>query len=922
MGKCPSCGFNGGVGKFCGKCGARLPKAEKKAEPASLPPNEGPPEKSEKPIAREASKTPAPNAAEIEELSAKVKKNPGSIQNYLKLAEALLNGGKGERAFSTFRAAKAMAPEDPRIHKLGAKVMEALGRQEEAVKEWRLALKYDPEDLTSALQMARLLHETGRRQKALDILQKLKSKAPEHPEILLKIAEIKLSLGDSSSLQEDLSLFRKLAGETRDMFVYLGKTMLMQSFYDGAIAHYREGLTRFPSDPELLLGMGKALLGGGDRKSAILQFERACQFAPEQTEILLEMGRLYGDMALDDKAEEVFDKIRNQKIRQGEIFLEIAKFYKNKNHPEKALKELERGRKLSPHHPEIVKILGEILELKRDPARALAEYESFLDGMPATPWALQGIIRTASALGDFKKVAKAQKAFIQAGSQTPDSWCDLGETLIRLKQFDEATKAYEQAAKLDPTSVRAYQAPELIKIEKARSQGEKLVTEAKDAISKKFWLTAVEKLEKALDLVPRETAWLRLLAEVNLKIGAITRAADRLSKVRASLTEDFWVGLQLARVYEFEEKYQLAIELLSGILKDHPEELNGHLMLLRLKKSQIQGERFERDMLTSMVRNYQADLARLPKSNPLPLFIDGLIHYIFGLGTRFQIEALKRAEELFEETLYRFNDFQWAHRGLSLIYRTRGDHKKAAHHLQEVVKLSSDPGALFSLARLSENFQNFSEARKYYVSLRNLIPDHGHYRKKAIEMASKEIEVGKKDELTDLIATLQEQLRADPNQAWTLYDLAWAQTIMSRKSPQRDEWMKRALLTWNKTTGMASEPPWVRWGHMEAQAEFLKGADRLRALNQNLRICERLVRDHPEMAPSHAFLGICYLGFEDLTQTDRAAKHLETAVFLDPSSAETLLVLAKTYRTLGKTSRVDVMKQSMILLEPELAMKM
>ena len=76
------------------------------------------------------------------------------------------------------------------------------------------------------------------------------------------------------------------------------------------------------------------------------------------------------------------------------------------------------------------------------------------------------------------------------------------------------------------------------------------------------------------------------------------------------------------------------------------------------------------------------------------------------------------------------------------------------------------------------------------------------------------------------------------------------------------------------------------------------------------------------MAAAHAAVARCYLGFEDLAQTDRAAKHLETAVFLEPHTAEQLLLLAKTYRELGRAGRVDAVRQTVILLEPELSLKM
>ncbi|HOY66517.1 MAG TPA: tetratricopeptide repeat protein [Candidatus Ozemobacteraceae bacterium] len=911
---CPNCSQqNEPNRRYCGSCGARMESVIPPASPSAARAGGA---------GRADADRSAPTPAELEALTAEVKRSPTSPDAYLRLGMAQLTAGKAERAFSTYRAGKAIAPDEIRIHRLGAKVFEALGRSDEALAALDAVIRLSRSgDIEATLHAARLLHDSGRRQKALERLQTLREAAPRRPEILLRLAEIELSLGDAISAQNDLSAYRKQAGESREMFLLLGRAMMAQAFHDGAVRHYREALALYPEDFELRLGLGRAYLGTGERGQALLEFERALSAAPSNVEILLEMGRLYGDMGMTDKSEEMFERIRKQPARDGDVFLAMATHYRSRRQMAQARADLERARACSPHHPDVIRTLCEILESENDQGRALAEYEQFLEGLPGTSWALQGVIRCARAQGEFARVAKAQKAVIEAGQATPDAWCDLGETLIRLGRFPEAEKAFETAARLDPTCVRAYQAPELIRIEKARSDGEKLVQQAREAVQKKFLLTAVERIERALELVPRETSWMRLLAEVCLRIGSFGRAADLLSKVRAAEPRDAWVSRQLARVYENEEKQTLAIELLNSALKDQPADVEAQITVLRLKRGQIKGDRFERDMLVSTLRSLQAELAPLGKASPVPAIVEGFAYYIFGYGTKSQDESLSRAAELFEEALYRDADNAWGHRGLSLVFRARGDVKKAAHHLQELVRQSSDPTLLHSLARLHENFQFYTEAGRCYASLKSLFPDNGLYRRRIIEMLAHQSESGGKNLLMEFLATAQESVKASQIDVWAAFDLATAQTIVTRRSPQRDEWSRRALLSWNKAASMTDAPPWSRWGLMEAQLEFLKGADRLKALNQNLKACEKIAREHPDMAAAHAAVARCYLGFEDLAQTDRAAKHLETAVFLEPHSAEQLLLLAKTYRELGRSARVDAVRQAVILSEPELSLK-
>ncbi len=923
MAQCRSCGSKDARGIFCGVCGARLEPASAAATPKSSPsPVPAPKISVSPPPAADPPVTSTREASRLDQLTAELKANPGSPAAYLNLGEALFHVGKFDRAYSTFRAARAIAPEDPAILRMGARILDALGRRDEAIDLWDRCLKLSETDIEAGLQVARLLYESGRRREALARLQSWRRQSEQRPELLLRVAEIQLAVGNPADALEDISQYRKLAGNSREAYLLQGRAMMAQNFADGAIGLYKEALTALPDDPDLRWGLGKALLAANERGQAMLEFERASKSAPDRVEILFELGRLSGEAGMEDRAEEVFQRIREANVRSGEIFLDLGRYYLSRRRIDVALRELQRARELSPHHPEIIRTFAEALESKELWPKALSEYEAFLEGAPGTAWALQGLIRCAGKLEAHEVTAKAQKAFIDAGHASPDAWCDLGETLIRLARFPDAEKAFEAAARLDPTHVRAYQAPELIRIEKARAEGRKLVDQARDAIQKRFLLTAIERLERALALVPREHGWMRLLADVYLRIGDLGRGSKLLTQVRAVMPNDYQVGYQLARTYEFEDKSQLAQELLSSVLKDRPDEIDGHLMLLRLKRSQVQGDRFEKDMLASLLRTTRQDLAPVSKQAPVQQIVEGYVHYLFGMGTKMQTESLKQAEELFEEALYRNNESVPAHRGLCLIYRARGDWRKATLHMQELVKTSSDPSALYALARLHENFQHFEEARKCYTSLRSLFPENGLYRRMQILMAAREVEVGSKNPLMDFINSCQETLREDGNHSWVLYDLAWAQTLVARQSPQRDEWAKRALLSWNKAASHPDANEWARWGLGDASIEFSKGAVRQKHLVSHVKTCEKVCREHPDMAIAYAELGRCHLLFDDLAQTDKALTQLETSFFLDPQSMTTAMLLAKAYRALGKPARVDAIRQNVILSEPEIQSKL
>ena len=85
------------------------------------------------------------NALELE-----LKKNPANSTSYVNLADCQLALNQKQQAFSTYRAAKTICPDDPIIMRMGAKVFEAMGKREEAVDCLQKALETGSEKVFDA----------------------------------------------------------------------------------------------------------------------------------------------------------------------------------------------------------------------------------------------------------------------------------------------------------------------------------------------------------------------------------------------------------------------------------------------------------------------------------------------------------------------------------------------------------------------------------------------------------------------------------------------------------------------------------------------------------------------------------------------------------------------------------------------------
>ena len=852
-----------------------------------------------------------------------LKKNPSDAMNYVNLAEAQLALHHESQAFSTFRAAKVLCPDNPDVLRIGSKVLEALDRKEEAIECLQKAIAISSKlfcDTDSISHLAELLYNSGKKEEALAWLGKLAKNSSDNPEVLIRLAQIQLSLGNSEEAQRYLKVYRETSGATREMFLLMGQAMLARKFYDGAVKNYSDGIKSFPEDSDMHLGLGLAWIGMDEKGAALKELTEALSIKPNDINILIHLGKLQNDMGMTESADETFAKVESGKPENGECFLEIAKYFYKHDNQLRGYKYLEAARKLSPFHPEILKLLGQAdLDMKKyEPA--LEVFTSAAAVMPEAVWAHEGVIVAADHIGRYSAKAEAQKKLLTLKKPSAEDWCDYGETLIRLGQFDNSKEVFETAAKLDPTCLRAYQAPEIIKLEKLRLEGEKIAKQGMEAYEKRFYMTATERLTRALNMVPKQLEWSRCLAKISLKTGEIEKASQLLSTIRAADASDYDTNFQLAKTYEFLNNFQMATELLTALTRDYPLDLKAHLTLLRVKRSQIRGYISGTDMLDAIIRNLDSDFASFVRESPIPLIVKGYAYYLFSFRTSNQADGLAKAEACFKKAMNDFADHKEAIRGLALIERVRCNLDKAVEYTKTIVNLSNaGKEKQLELARLYENFRLFGEAAKTYAALREAFPENGYYRRKYVEMTAMLQQESGKNELTVLLSDAHKNIIAKGNSAWAVFETAIGQEMASRMGNLSSEWLKRSMLSWHKAETFIDNNPWILWEMIRCQLRNLNGTDKQRRANVLMKLMSKNLREMPDSAEAWAAMARCHLAFNDLTNLDKALHYLLKAWFIDSSSAEIGTMLAETAKGVGKSVMVDVVGYNVVLSEPELA---
>lgn len=900
MAICPKCLSNSVIGNYCGVCGARIGPCS--AESQSQSQNELEKEK------------PVITKNDLQLCQELIKQNPTSLKNYLNLIHTQIGMGRYEQAYSAFRAAKTLFADDCSLLKVGAKVLSLLGRAEEAAECLKLAIKQSGINENTVFELADLLIERGKKEEALEELKNLDKAHPKEPRVLIKLARLSLSLKNAEDSRKYLSEYRKTTGSTLEMYLLLGQTMLAESFYDGALKNFSEGKKAFPNNSQISLGLGKAYLGMNETKKALAEFKEALSKNPDNIECLIELAKLQNQMGCKE-AEQSLKQIEESKKSSGDNFFALGIYFIERSDFSKGIYYLQKGLELSPYSAEAQKTLAKAYIKLKKYSEAIKIYQTQIESSPESVWAHEGIISCAEQTQNLKLKADSQKKLLEITPEKAEKWCDYGETLVKLGELDNAKNAFEKAAKLDPTCVRAYGAPELIRNEKMLAEAEKLVSQAKEAIKKRFFLTAADRLKRALELVPDKLEWVKMLSDTACLTADTSRAASLLSYIHSAEPDNIEASLKLAKIYELEEKPNDAIKLLNEVIKQSSENISAQISLFKLKRAQLRPAQISRDFLEAVNKAIKLELTGLKPNSPVSQTVRGYAWYIYSFGSKYQKEGLAEAERLFSDVIARFGEFEPVLKGLCLTARAKSDIEKAAEYAKRFAEASGSPEGMFYLAKLYENFGQCQRAKECYEALSEKFNENAFYHRKKVEMLALSSIKNKQNTIANFMAEKNKQ--AQNGSKWALFELAAAKQTVAEQAPNDTEKAKKALLSWHKAA-LAHKSPWAQFEALKCRLKYAKQGEAKQIAETNLKKFEKILREMPDNHESFLAISRCCLAYGDLTNAGKALEYLKKAYYLAQNCSEIIALTAKTAEKLGKSLVVDAMTYNMLLLEPEL----
>ncbi len=197
------------------------------------------------------------------------------------LGYVLLGKGRLDEAIAEFREAIRLQPENGAAHHNLAGALHGEGRLDEAIAEFREAIRLQPDRATARHDLATALRQEGRLDEAIAEYREVIRLQPENGAARDNLAS---ALRQEGRLDEAIAEYRRAIrlepGQAR-AHIDLGNLLRDKGRFDEAIVEHREAIRLQPDLAVAHNALGWALQGEGRLDEAIAEFREAIRLQPD-----------------------------------------------------------------------------------------------------------------------------------------------------------------------------------------------------------------------------------------------------------------------------------------------------------------------------------------------------------------------------------------------------------------------------------------------------------------------------------------------------------------------------------------------------------------------------------------------------------------------------------------------------------------
>ncbi len=293
-----------------------------------------------------------------------IAKNPACWMAHINLGTTLDRKGQTDEAIRQYREAIRLRPDDAEAYYNLGIVLAEKGQTEGAIRQYQKAIRLRPDDAGAHYNLGIVLAGKGQTDGAIRQYQEA---------IRLKLDDAKahnnlgIVLAEKGQIDDAISQFReaiRFKPDYAEAHNNLDNALGMKGQIDDAISQFREVLRLKPDDAEARNNLGDALFKKGQTDEAICQYQEAIRLRPDDAVVHYNLGIAFVRKGRIDEAIGQYQEAIRLKPDYPEAHNNLGTALGRKGRIDDAILQFQEAIRLKPDYPEAHNNLGTALGIK------------------------------------------------------------------------------------------------------------------------------------------------------------------------------------------------------------------------------------------------------------------------------------------------------------------------------------------------------------------------------------------------------------------------------------------------------------------------------------------------------------------------------------------------------------------------------